>query len=253
MWHEGIAKRGANEISSCLLAHIQSLPSSVESLTFFSDSCSGQNKNSIVALMFSIIASTTENIKEINHKFLVPGHTHMECDVDHSIIERKKKKTTAQIHHPRDWYQFIRNVRTKKPFCVKEMNQNTIFNFNDVLKNKCVFRKTDEDNNKVNWRFIKWLRYTKEFGTIEYKNSLSPDEKFKKLNIRKRGFNQIQIDDVPKAYTEPIKISAEKKKDLISMLPLIDSVYHMFYNNLSTEIMSDFHPDITEEDVDETI
>lgn len=92
MWHEGIASCGGNEIVSWLLAHLKSLPQDVNSLLFYSDSCFGQNKKSIVALMFSIFASTTENIDYIDHKFMIPGHTHMECDVDHSIIESKKKK-----------------------------------------------------------------------------------------------------------------------------------------------------------------
>jgi hypothetical protein len=33
-------------------------------------------------------------ITSIEHKFLDPGHTHMECDADHGKIEKKQKKTT---------------------------------------------------------------------------------------------------------------------------------------------------------------
>lgn len=92
MWHEAIAKRGGNEVASCLYEHLKALPVDVKNITFWSDSCFGQNKNSFVALMFAMFVSTVDNIETIDHKFLVPGHTHMECDVDHSVIERKKKE-----------------------------------------------------------------------------------------------------------------------------------------------------------------
>lgn len=94
MWHEALAKRGGNEIASCLFQHLQSLQPSVNHVVFYSDCCPGQNKNSFVATMFVIFMhlETTGSISIIDHKFMVPGHTHMECDSDHALIERKKKK-----------------------------------------------------------------------------------------------------------------------------------------------------------------
>lgn len=251
MWHEGIANRGGNEIASCLYAHLQTMPSTIENITLYSDSCFGQNKNSYVALMFSIFASTNKNITTIDHKFLVPGHTHMECDIDHSIIERKKRKTTVQIHHPRDWYQFIKTVGVKTPFRVHEMEQSTFLNFGHVAKTKSTFRKVNEANERVNWHDIKWLRYTNDSGIILYKNTLEIDEPFKVINIRKRGIGQLKFKDVPQCYSEPIKISDAKKKDLISLLPLIDNHYHDFYKELRSESLPDFHPDLTEADIDD--
>lgn len=134
MWHAGKASRGGNEIASCLLSHLKSLQKNVNTIIFYSDSCFGQNKNSIVALMFSIFALTTENIDYIDHKFMIPGHTHMECDIDHSIIERKKKKTSIQIHHPRDWYQLVSSAGNKTQFKVYEMLQDSILDFNSIIR-----------------------------------------------------------------------------------------------------------------------
>jgi len=93
MWHEAVAGRGANEIDSCLFKHlINNTPNNVTEVTFYSDTCGGQNKNSHVSAMFLKIIHMLPNINIINHKFLVPGHTHMLCDVDHSLIEKQKKK-----------------------------------------------------------------------------------------------------------------------------------------------------------------
>lgn len=74
------------------------------------------------------------------------------------------------------------------------------------------------------------------------------DEPFKTLNIKKRGFNEITFNEIPVCYNQPIPISAEKKKDLISMLPLIDKEYHNFYESLQTIAMLNYHPDLTEND-----
>ena len=92
MWHETIAARGANQIASCLMKTLQNLPSDVQHVIFYSDACAGQNKNSYLAAMFMHALSIFPNILTIDHKFLISGHSHMECDSDHSVIERLKKR-----------------------------------------------------------------------------------------------------------------------------------------------------------------
>ncbi|KAE9528764.1 hypothetical protein AGLY_012339 [Aphis glycines] len=101
MWHEGIAGRGANEIASCLYYHLKhNIQPNESEITFYSDTCGGQNKNTHVSAMFIKAIQELPNIKIINHTFLVAGHTHMECDIDHSMIEKSKKKTSTPIYHP---------------------------------------------------------------------------------------------------------------------------------------------------------
>lgn len=113
-----------------ILSTSKKTPSNVESITFYSDNCVGQIKN----LMFMIAVLNNENIDSIDHKFLITGHTHLDCDADHSLIERKIKAAMSSMHHPRDWLQFIGTVGTGKSFVVVEMNQNNIFNFAKMSK-----------------------------------------------------------------------------------------------------------------------
>lgn len=101
MWHEAIAARGGNQIASCIRKF--SLPSEIEEITFYSDSCPGQNRNNHIVAIYFTVLQDHPSLKIINHKFLIPGHTHMECDGDHALIEKNKKRTETPIHHPRNW------------------------------------------------------------------------------------------------------------------------------------------------------
>lgn len=94
------------------------------------------------------------------------------------------------------------------------------------------------------------MRYTRDFGYILYKNTLNEQEPFKTINILKRGVNQVSIKDIKARYTEPNPINNLKKKDLFDMLPLINPEFYDFYKSLTTESTLDFHPDITEEDLE---
>lgn len=99
-WHEATAGRGANEIASCLLTHlINNSPNNVTEFTFYSDTYGGQNKNSHVSAMFLKIIHMLPSVI-INHTFLVPGHTHMECDVDHSLIEKQVSEKNSSSYIP---------------------------------------------------------------------------------------------------------------------------------------------------------
>lgn len=95
-----------------------------------------------------------------------------------------------KIHHPRDWYQFVRTVGQKISFHVIEMERTHFFDFKTLSKNKFIWRKYDYDGNKFSWWNVKWLRYCQNnFGIIEYKNTLIESKLFHKLNIKKRGIN----------------------------------------------------------------
>lgn len=97
MWDETTAARGANEIASCMYKYLMDLPPNVAHFTMYSNTCGGQNSNSHFAAMCISVLQHSVTLQQIDHKFLLPGHTHMKCDSDHSLIEKMKKKYTAPI------------------------------------------------------------------------------------------------------------------------------------------------------------
>lgn len=93
MWDESKGGRGGNEIGSAIIKWADSVipNSSVDEITIWTDNCLGQNKNAFVISSFFWLLHRYPQIKQINHKFLLEGHTHMEADSIHAPIERKRK------------------------------------------------------------------------------------------------------------------------------------------------------------------
>lgn len=93
VWNETIAKRGANEIGKCLLDFMRNELNGTENnltdIIFYSDNCSGQNKNKFIACLY-LYASLVLNINTIRHKFLIVGHTQNEGD--YAFSNRTSKK-----------------------------------------------------------------------------------------------------------------------------------------------------------------
>ena len=75
--------------------------------------------------MFLILMQKS-SLSCVDHKFLIPSHTRKECDSDHLVIERKKNKYSAPIHHPRDWYQLVLSCGKIKPFRAIEMEKKIV-------------------------------------------------------------------------------------------------------------------------------
>ena len=66
-----------------------------------------------VTLSNALIMLAKEKGVAITHNYLEKGHSHMECDSVHSVIERKKKN--RDIFVPAQHVQLIQDARTKSP------------------------------------------------------------------------------------------------------------------------------------------
>lgn len=231
MWHEGIAQRGANEISSCVYKFIMDLPNNVEKLILYSDTCPGQNRNNILPIMFKMALHQKESLTEIHHKFLVPGHTHLECDSDHALIERFLKKHNTTISVPQDWMSMVKMASNR--FDVKYMTQVDFFGFSELLNSHFMKSKIGIDRLPFAWNSIFWLMY-KRCNDVAFKYSLHSSEPFRFFSMYRRGRHQ-SFDNIKlsMAYSGSNPIDVKKYKDILDLLPFIDPIYHDFYKNLT--------------------
>lgn len=49
IWNETHGQRGPSEIGTCIMTHLNSLPSNIKQVILYSDCCSGQNRNQYLA------------------------------------------------------------------------------------------------------------------------------------------------------------------------------------------------------------
>nr|CAH7734334.1 unnamed protein product [Callosobruchus chinensis] len=132
MWPEHIAKRGSDEIASAILKFINHFAPQADELIVFTDNCGGQNKNwTVMCLWLQLIRQ--KKFKVIEHRFLVPGHTHLPSDRDFAAIE-KRKKYLKQVYSPEQWHTAVREAKIKNPFEVVPMTQSDFYAFGDISK-----------------------------------------------------------------------------------------------------------------------
>ncbi|KAJ1524612.1 hypothetical protein ONE63_011096 [Megalurothrips usitatus] len=250
MWPETEASRGANSIASCLLRHIlQQVPNGVKKVFLFSDACTSQNRNSHVSAMYFVALQQHPSIEQIDHIFMVSGHSFLEVDNKHSVIERRKDKL-ERISVPEQWYDFVREAgktadSTRYP--------DEFYDFANLLKTVLIKREKTLSGAAFNWLNTFWFKYTLEnLGIIEVKNSHNADAGFEKLSFLRQGVKSSFLPNLSshlvKCFSGPQPISVQKQKDLLKLLPFLETKYHSFYLNLRTEkSLEDTDPDLPED------
>ncbi|XP_072384010.1 uncharacterized protein [Diabrotica undecimpunctata] len=243
IWNETQGSRGSCEIASAIYLYLRSLPETTSCVTFFSDRCGGQNLNQFTAAMLMKAVNDLNNLEVINMKFLISGHSEMECDSIHSAINTEFKRVGKALW-PEDWKQIARGARRKgdKPYLVHDLDQSDIKDFKKFVRDNLTIRKKDENGNAVLWQKMCWLRFRKSQPFImEFKESFS-DEGFRHLNLIKRTRTSIQSPLQP-LYQQLIPISIQKYKDLISLFsvkpPALGDSYRPFYTSLPYENKED--------------
>ena len=164
LWNECIAGRGSEEIVSCLLEYFSQARPNIKKLICYSDSCSGQNKNSLMICVWTWLffcGLFTRLIfhglfTHIDHKFLVREHTYLPCDRDFAQIE--KKKGSEMIYLPDDWEKLIKGARIAKPFQIQRMEREKFFDYALLIK-QFTLQKKDTSGKPVLFSTASWLNF----------------------------------------------------------------------------------------------
>lgn len=268
MWDETMANRGSQEIASCLYKYLNNLlDNGIKEVIFYSDCCPGQNRNIYVSAMLLYVVRKRQEAGQpiiIHHKFLEPGHTHMEADTIHALIEKAKKKTVTPIEIPRDWSAFIKYIDCDPKLIVFEMVQEEFLDFKSLMKTDFIHRTENTLGEPVIWNNIRWLKYEyneESPDQILYKTSLLTNEAFKVLDIRRKRArrgkksslnNQAQDrHELQPIASKPLPISQEKLKDLKSLMPFISNNGKIYYDTFMNALTSSSAvEDLTDDDLD---
>ena len=232
MWDQTTAKRGANEIGSCLIKILsQKASDGSRSAALYADNCGGQNKNRFVLAALCYVVKHTD-MERVALCFLERGHTQNENDSVHAIIEKSKKRQ-AIISTPQQYFTLVRGARkSKAPFEVHEMSADDFFNVKRLAEK--LQTSKDESGNKIRWRDIRILAVEKDSPHKAF-FAYGHNDKFGEMNLagrlRQRTGAEMHLE---KLRNKPIPVSDAKYKDLISLCEqnAIPPAYHQYYRNL---------------------
>lgn len=234
VWTENDAKKGANEVSSCLLHYIQKkVEDGVNNFSLWSDNCGGQNRNTIVFAML-VYASAKYNIT-IRHNFLESGHTQNEGDAVHAAIERHAKG--RKIYTPDEWCEIIRGAKIKNPkYEVIRVSYGMIYDFKQLSLNlnwnKVIIKKGRKSSEAIG--VSKWKQVMVVSGSenqLKYKKAYEDNYETLITRIDKNHVN-VKKYTLKKAYTAVQGIKKAKIKDLQTLCKknIIPAQFHVYYN-----------------------
>lgn len=115
LYDEVNGTKGCNEVATCIYEYLKKLPSTVTHITTWSDTCAAQNRNHHLMSMFIYAVNSIDNLNTVDVKYLESGHSYLECDSMHGIIERKLKR--HQVYSPPEMRMILETARIDpKPY-----------------------------------------------------------------------------------------------------------------------------------------
>lgn len=232
VWNEAEANRGAEEIGSCVYKYLEEINEKKDKPTdiiFYSDNCTGQQKNQYLVSLYAYAVRKLNRISSIEHKYLITGHTQNKGDSVHSVIERqvKRARNAGPIFIPEQYYTLIRTAKkTGPPFIVNELTHKDFIGLKDLAKQQGI-------NLKVPLKNIKIIKFTKESPGIMFYKASFGQHQYEEVMISggRRKINNIQLKP---AYQNKVGISDKKKAGLMSLIEKksVPEGYSAFFKNL---------------------
>lgn len=230
-WNECDGELEASVFASIVIKHIQNiclpLPEKCKKVIFYSDGCGYQNRNNILAnalLNFSI-----EYGLNIEHKYLVKGHSQMECDSAHALIERSVKN--KDIYLPSDYVKIAKECKKTKPYYHADLLDHSYF-LDYSPKTSQIYKsiRPGKGIGDPQVKDMRDLKYNPELQRIEYK--LSFDDDYKELPQRQAKSNITKQKDFKLLYKSQLPLTMSKFEDLQKLKKVLPQDTHAFYDTL---------------------
>ena len=228
-WPETIAHRGSDEVISCLLHYLHSLPGEVTTLNLFSDGCPGQNKNlNVMHFLFSLVR--LGRFEHIRHFFPVRGHSFLPNDRDFGCTERKKRKV-ERVYTPEQWHDIMRSARKKKPYIIVPVDQSMVLNC--AAHFSPVFKKTVKAEGKgLNIQRAMILDYSNSHPSEVWVKYGDEDEEWSKFSPEKCSKVIKSLPTAPK-YLHPLSVKQNKISDVHKLVDKYVPVeFQSFYKSI---------------------
>lgn len=135
IWHEGSGGVTSNEytsiITNFLREHVVEDLTEGQTIILYSDGCTSQNRNN--TLPNALLTLSAEHKITIEQKYLEKGHTQMEADSIHSLIQRKLKNATINV--PAEYIKICQNARRNpSPYKVEYLGHEFFKDFSKLKR-----------------------------------------------------------------------------------------------------------------------
>lgn len=212
-----------NTFASCIYDYLEEkcldpkLP-----IVLYTDGCTPQNRNQV--LSNALLNFSVKHQVQVVQKFLIKGHTQMEGDSVHAMIENKLKN--KDIYVPYEFVKYTKEARMKPfPYDAKYLKHDFFKDYSKLEYYRSIRpgRKTGDPVVTD----IHCLKYDPA-GVIQYK--LQFDDEYKDIPRRP---SKVCLDiEIKKLHTARLSIQASKFKHLQELKAVIPEDYHSFYDNL---------------------
>ena len=229
-WLETESSRGCNQVASALLDFLSDLETKNPSdcpttVHLFSDSCSSQNKNSIMMATLIAFLEKSAKFNNILHFFPVRGHSYMAPDRVFGRIEKSYRRK-ENILSPKEYYEILAEHGTLKVLGKDWNIQNLKDSAQKVLKPRLPF--------KMNSQRVIIYKKAKNCIIVSVQSSYFGDPVEVEVLRRKPCYRTMLSSSVlPKQNM----VSKEKKKDVSTLLKYFEV----------PDDAKDFYKDVLEE------
>lgn len=235
MYHEGIAKKGGNEVASLLVDFLQQhIPKTAKELHIFSDACTGQNRNhTVLRALLGLSMSLKIPIKQY---FPVRGHSYLPCDRTFGVIKRAMKKID-RVYTPEQYETLLKNSSDKIKTVLLQ-NGNIIFDFNKWWPQ--YFKKNISSNeslrlkkkNQVKFKICDFYYFVLERGTVQaytHINGLCKNT----FDLKQPNVVEVTF-PTENALITKNPINSKKIEDIKKVMKYISEDHKTFYDILIT-------------------
>lgn len=226
MWDESLCGREGTHIANALIKILKRILADnpwIEHLTLWSDSCTPQNRNSIMSAALQCFLNSEEsvNLRCIDQKFSEAGHGQVqEVDSAHSVIERNLRNKF--IHSPPALIDEISKIpENKLKFVVISMEEKDYFDYQLIAH---AYKYSSVPFTKV-----KQLTYKKHESKVLVKLDFNQNFIERNVDLKPRSIVDVKK---PAQLTLVSKLSTDKMGDIRSMFAIMPNSDRMFYENV---------------------
>ncbi|XP_075155531.1 uncharacterized protein LOC142228881 [Haematobia irritans] len=235
VWDETDGSLVASVFVTCIIKHLRNFVAycpEIHHIIIYSDGCFYQNRN--VTFSNALPTFCMETNISIEQKYIVSGHTQMECDSTHTLIERKVRR--KQIYLPSQFTELIKEARqSRSSLKAHQLHYDFFLDFESIPKRYTSIRPGRSSGDPT-FNKLRALGYDNS-GSLYYKTDICAEYEI----LPQRRATTYKSAQPSPLYSNKIELSKKKWDHLQDLKNLLPKDCHHFYEQLPYKMISNTH------------